>query len=104
MAIMIGLPLYTRFKTRETGNGAILVAVGGFLLGLAGIFLALVTRQTLLADTLTFGSPPNEVVVVGTNLIAGADVLIAGVDGYILLGLFAYLILFSVGFFVVTCC
>lgn len=97
MAIIVGLPLYTTYKTKETGKSALLVSVGGFLLGLSGIFLFLLTR------TLTIGTvivDVEGVITVYDNIITGEGLLIP-LDGYIMLGLFAYLILFSVGFFVI---
>lgn len=73
MVIMVGVPIYTTIKTKETTKAAYLVAVGGLLLGLAGIFRILVVDPRI------------------------TDVL----DPFILMGLFPYFMLFSVVFLVI---
>lgn len=44
-AVIIGLPIYSTVKTKETSTKAYLMAVGGILYVIAGIFLALIFAE-----------------------------------------------------------
>lgn len=122
MCLLIGLPIYTTKKTRETGKGAYLVAVGGFLFCLAVIFLVLMVRELIVLPyehpeiaaqaarhvgppaPLGFDLPAVEAVAARNSdygLLAGTKMFLFDVSaGLIMGGLVAYLLLFSIPFFI----
>jgi hypothetical protein len=117
MILIVGLPIYTTKKLKETdratSKGAYLVAVGGILFCLAALFLVLMAREMIILpyrhpasmSMVFIDGVPTPVMVPARDsdfgIISGTKMYLFDVaTGLIMGGLVAYLILFSIPFFI----